>query len=150
MAQSNTAEKPAIKITRTYNAPREKVFRAWTDPEVIKKWFAPSDEFAVPEVQVDAKVGGRYRIVMRSPDGEYHRVGGVYREYLPPARLVFTWAWESTPEIESLVTVEFKDLGKSTELVLTHERFADEEARDKHQQGWNGCLARLERYLAQP
>ena len=143
MAQSTATAKPTLKITRTYAAPREKVFRAWTDSEVMKKWFAPSDDFAVPEVQVDAKVGGRYRIVMRSPDGEYHRVSGVYREYAPPARLVFTWAWESTPERESLVTVEFKDLGTSTELILTHERFADAEARDKHQQGWNGCLGRL-------
>lgn len=148
MAQSNAAAKPALKVTRSYAASRERVFRAWTDPEVMKKWFAPSDEFAVPEVKIDARVGGRYRIVMRAPDGEYHRVGGVYREYSPPARLVFTWVWESTPERESLVTVEFKDLGKSTEVILTHERFADEEARDKHEQGWNGCIARLERLLA--
>ena len=147
MAQSTTAAKPALKITRTYAAPREKVFRAWTDPEVMKKWFAPSDEFSVPEVAIDARVGGRYCIVMRAPDGEHHRVGGVYREYAPPARLVFTWAWESTPERESLVTVEFKELGTSTELILTHERFADEEARDKHQQGWTGCLGRLAQVL---
>ena len=147
MAQSTTAAKPALKITRTYAAPREKVFRAWTDPEVMKKWFAPSDEFVVPEVEIDAKVGGRYRIVMRAPDGEYHRVGGVYREYSPPAKLVFSWAWERTPEHESLVTIEFKDLGKSTELTLTHEHFADEAARDKHQQGWNGCLERLQACL---
>ena len=148
MAQSTVTTKPTLKITRTYAAPREKVFRAWTDSEVMKKWFAPSNDFTVPEVQVDAKVGGRYRIVMRSPDGEYHRVGGVYREVLPPQKLVFTWAWESTPERESLVTIELKDLGKTTELVLTHERFADEEARDKHQQGWNGCLNRLAGFLS--
>lgn len=148
MAQSTSAAKPALKITRGYSCPREKVFRAWTDPEIMKRWFAPSDEFSVSEAEVDARISGRYRIVMRAPDGEYHRVGGVYRECSPPARLVFTWAWESTPERESLVTVEFKDLGKSTEVILTHERFADEEARDKHEQGWNGCIARLERLLA--
>ena len=144
MAQSTAAAKPALKITRTCNAPRENVFRAWTDPEVMKKWFAPSAEFSVPEAKAEVNVGGRYRIVMRAPDGEYHRVGGVYREVLPPQKLVFTWAWESTPERESLVVVEFKDLGKATEVVLTHERFADEEARDKHREGWTGCLARLE------
>ena len=147
MAQSTIAAKPALKITRTYAAPREKAFRAWTDPEVMKKWLAPSDEFAVPEVTADVRVGGKYRIVMRASDGEYHRVGGIYREVLPPLKLVFTWAWESTPERQSLVTVEFKDRGQSTELILTHEGFADEAARDKHQQGWNGCLGRLQACL---
>lgn len=144
MAQSTTT-KPALKLARTYGAPLEKVFRAWTDPEIMKRWFAPSDAFSVPEVEVDARVGGRYRIVMRAPDGEYHRVGGVYREVVRPTRLVFTWAWESTPERESLVTVEFVDRGDMTELTLTHEQFADAEARDKHREGWTGCLERLAR-----
>lgn len=148
MVQSTVAAKRALKITHTYAAPPEKVFRAWTDPEVMKRWFAPSDEFSVPEVAVDARAGGRYRIVMRAPDGEYHRVGGVYRAVDPPRKLVFTWAWESTPERESLVTVEFNAAGVGTELVVIHELFADEEARDKHEQGWNGCLNRLPQALA--
>jgi len=72
----------------------------------------------------------------------------MYREIVPNKKLVYTWAWESTPERESLVTVEFKPSGNGTELVLTHEQFADSEARDKHQHGWNGCMDRLGRYLS--
>jgi len=108
----------------------------------------PSDAFGPSDVTLDLRVGGRYRIVMHGPNGETHRVGGVYREIVPNRKLVYTWAWESTPERESLVTVEFRSAGQGTELVLTHERFADTEARDKHQQGWNGCLDRLGRYLS--
>ena len=96
----------------------------------------------------DVRVGGRYRMVMHAPDGEVHRVGGVFREVIPNKKLVYTWAWESTPERESLVTVEFKPSGHETELVLTHRRFFDTQARDRHQQGWNGSLDRLGRFLS--
>jgi uncharacterized protein YndB with AHSA1/START domain len=68
-------------------------------------------------------VGGRYRFVMHGRNGETHRVGGVYREIVPNRKLVYTWAWESTPDRESLVTVEFLPAGRGTELVLTHQRF---------------------------
>jgi uncharacterized protein YndB with AHSA1/START domain len=114
----------------------------------MKHWFGPSDAFKIPETTADVRVGGRYRVVMHAPDGEVHRVGGVYQEIVPNAKLVYTWAWESTPERESLVTVEFKPSGQGTELLLTHQRFADTEARDKHQHGWDGCLERLGRYLS--
>jgi uncharacterized protein YndB with AHSA1/START domain len=110
--------------------------------------MAPSDDFGSTEATIDLRVGGRYRIVMHGPDGEVHRVGGVYREVVREKKLVYTWAWESTPERESIVTVEFRPHGDATELVLTHQRFADTEARDRHQQGWGGCLDRFARYLA--
>jgi uncharacterized protein YndB with AHSA1/START domain len=85
---------------------------------------------------------------MRDPDGDEHRVSGTYREIEPDRRLVFTWAWESTPERESLVTVELRPLASGTELVLTHERFADADTRDRHDEGWAGCLDALGRFLA--
>jgi uncharacterized protein YndB with AHSA1/START domain len=110
--------------------------------------MAPADAFGRSEVVADLHVGGRYRIVMHAPDGETHRVGGVYREIVPGRRLVYTWAWESTPERESLVTVEFRPDGGGTEVLLTHERFADRTARDKHDEGWTGCLDRLSRHLS--
>ena len=141
-------ERTSLEIRRVYNAPVAAVYAAWTDPEQMKHWFAPSDDFGPSEVTVDGRVGGRYRIVMHRPDGDESRVGGVYREVVPNSRLVYSWAWESTPERESLVTVEFKPSGDGTELVLTHQRFADTEARDKHQHGWNGCLERLLRYVS--
>jgi uncharacterized protein YndB with AHSA1/START domain len=95
--------------------------------------------------EADARVGGRFRVLMRSPDGEEHVVGGVYREVVPPERLVFTWAWRSTPERESLVTISLRPDGDGTLLTLTHERFFDEAARDCAGQGWSGTLDKLER-----
>ena len=137
-----------LAIRRTYDAPVATVYTAWTDPQQMRDWMGPSDAFGPSDVTLDFQVGGRYRIVMHGPNGETHRVSGVYREIVPNRKLVYTWAWESTPERESLVTVEFRSAGQGTELVLTHERFADTEARDKHQHGWNGCLDRLGRYLS--
>jgi len=97
---------------------------------------------------VDLRVGGRYRIVMREASAEQHRVGGIYREIVPNAKLVFTWAWGSTPERERLVTLRFEAAEGGTRLTLTHEQFADEPTRDRHNQGWNGCLDSLARHLA--
>jgi len=111
----------------------------------MKLWMAPNDAFKETEVAMDVRVGGRYRIVMHAPNGETHRVGGVYKEIIPNKKLVYTWAWESTPERESLVTIELTSSGIGTEMVLTHQRFADKEARDKHSDGWIG---RLERHLS--
>ena len=136
----------SLEIRRVFKAPVATVYAAWTDPEQMKRWMAPSDAYQ-STVTAEVKVGGRYRIVMNAPDGQVHRLGGVYREVVPNRRLVYTWAWESTPERESLVNVEFRAVGDATELVLTHHRFADTEARDRHLQGWNGCIARLERLL---
>jgi uncharacterized protein YndB with AHSA1/START domain len=144
-------EKTRLQVRRVYSAPVAKVYAAWTDPEQVKHWMGPSDDFGEAEVTCDVRVGGRYRIVMHAPGGELHKVGGIYREVVPNKKLVYTWAWESTPERESVVTVEFKPAPygtEGTELVVTHERFADTEARDKHQHGWNGCMDRLGRYLS--
>ncbi|MGH8714247.1 MAG: SRPBCC family protein [Casimicrobiaceae bacterium] len=143
-----TDEKTSLQIRRVFQAPVAAVYAALTDPEKMKHWMGPSDAFGEAQVAIDLRVGGRYRIVMRSPDGEMHRVGGVYREIVPGKKLVYTWAWETTPDRESQVTLELKPSGDGTELLLTHQRFADTEARDKHQHGWNGCLERLGRYLA--
>lgn len=141
-------ETPSLTLVRKFNAAPEKVWRALTHPEALKQWMGPSDEFAVPIADADVRVGGRYRIVMKSPDGEEHDVRGVYREVVPNRRLVYTWAWTGTPEHESLVTLELAAVGSGTGLTLKHEQFFDAEARDKHQQGWTGCIARLERFLA--
>lgn len=150
MAIKPSSKDTTLTITRTFNAKREAVFKAWTDPQALTRWFAPSDDFATPVVEVDLRVGGRYRIQMKAPDGGPHTVHGTYREVTPPARLVFTWAWaegscggEMPPEQETLVTVEFHDRGGATELVLTHENFPTVKVRDSHQEGWNGCLNRL-------
>jgi uncharacterized protein YndB with AHSA1/START domain len=149
MAIPNPKLETTLRLTRTFAAPREEVFRAWTDPAALKKWFAPGDDYATPNAEVDLRVGGRYRIQIQSPQGKFHTVVGVYREVKPPEKLVFTWSWaEGGMDIgETVVTVEFRDQGESTELVLTHDRFPTTEARDDHRKGWTGCLDRLSKAL---
>ena len=146
--QKTSFQKPSLTLKRHYPAPVETVFRAWIDPEALKQWFGPSDEGKILVSETNPKVGGRYRIVMQMPGGEQHRVGGVYREIVPNEKLVFTWAWESTPERESLVTVQLKRAGSGTDMLLTHESFFDEPARDRHQHGWTQVMERLGRYLS--
>ena len=144
---TQSAVKPSLTLKRRLKAPPAKVFAAWTDPEKMKHWMG-SGHVEPLSTEIEARVGGRYRVVMRSPDGETHDVSGVYREFVPNEKLVFTWAWKSTPERESLVTVVLKPDGDGTLLTLTHEHFYDEEARDRHQHGWLGSLDKLEKFVA--
>ena len=142
------AVKPSLTVKRRFNAAPDKVFAAWTDPEKVKRWMGPG-EVKVLSAESDLRSGGRYRWLMQAPDGEQHDVSGVYREVIANEKLVFTWAWKSTPERESLVTVTFKPDGAGTLMTLTHEQFFDEDARDRHQYGWNGAMEKLEKYFAQ-
>ena len=146
-AQAQIAAKPSLTLKRRLNAAPEKVFAAWTDPEKILKWFGP-EQIETLHAEADARVGGRFHIVMRSPDGEEHDVSGIYREVVPNEKLVFTWAWRTMPERESLVTILIKPDGTGSLLTLIHKQFFDEPARDRHREGWTGCLDKLERYLA--
>ena len=137
-----SSTKPSLTLKRRYNAPPAKVFSAWTDPKKLGRWFCPVQSEPVL-AESDARVGGRYRIVVRSQGGEEHDVSGTFREVVANRKLVFTWAWRTTPERESLVTVELERDGDGTLLTLTHERFFDEAARDRHQSGWGPILDRL-------
>jgi uncharacterized protein YndB with AHSA1/START domain len=144
---TQTATKPSLTIKRRLKAPPEKVFAAWIDPEKVKRWMGPG-EVKPLRVECDARRGGRYNWVMQNAAGEEYDVSGVYREVVLNEKLVFTWAWKSTPERESLVTVELKPDGDGTLLTLTHEQFFDDEARDRHNAGWNGALDKLEKLFA--
>jgi uncharacterized protein YndB with AHSA1/START domain len=144
---TQTATKPSLTIKRRLKAPPAKVFAAWTDPERVKGWMGPGEIKAV-HAECDARVGGRYRWLMRTPSGEDHEVSGVYREVIANEKLVFTWTWKSTPERESLVTVLLKPDSDGTLLTLTHEQLFDEAVRDSHQGGWNGALDKLEKLVA--
>ena len=132
----------ALVLRRTYNASPERLFEAWTTPHILKTILAPG-EVSVLDVQVDARVGGKYRITFRHPEGELLVVGGVYREIVPAERIVCTWEWEEDdPALakETLLTLEFIPQGKQTELVLTHVNFRDATQRDNHEGGWNKIL----------
>jgi uncharacterized protein YndB with AHSA1/START domain len=110
----------------------------------LKRWSAPAPA-SIALAEVDLRVGGRFLIAMRGPDGSERRVSGVYRAVDPPKRLVYTWSWQNTPRPnESLVTVEFREQGKATEIVLRHEGLTGEDDRQKHEHGWIGCLDNLE------
>lgn len=147
MATPSVSPAPSLQLKRTFQAPRQRVFQAWTQPEQMRHWSAPTDEYEI-NAQIDLRVGGSYRIQMKHVSGRVSVAFGEYREVQPPEKLVYTWAWEDGSVTDTLVTVEFRDLGKETEVVLTHERFVDAEWRDKHNQGWSGCLVRLEKHLA--
>jgi uncharacterized protein YndB with AHSA1/START domain len=139
--------KPSLTLKRRLEAPPGKVYEAWTDPDKIMRWWGP--ERAEPlRAEADTRVGGRFRVIFRTPDGEEHDVSGVYREVVPDEKLVFTWAWRTTPERESLVTLTFKRDGDGTLLTLLHEQFFDEIARDNHGTGWTGALDKLEQLFA--
>jgi uncharacterized protein YndB with AHSA1/START domain len=139
----------SLTIRRRFPASREEVFRSWTDPKELTKWWGPPGHDA-PSVDVDLKVGGRYRLAMRKlPDGKPFYATGVYQEIRVPERLVFTWNWEDGPPFgnNTLVTIEFHDVPDGTEMVLTHERFDSEIACSEHTKGWNGTLGKLSTFL---
>ena len=140
-----------LQLTRVFDAPRELVFKAWTDANQFKQWFgaAACDGASLRSVKVDACVGGKYRLQAQKNDGEFFTTVGIYREVKPPERLVFTWAFEKdgsgdeygeVEPPETLVTVEFKAHGRQTELILTHEKFVSAESCNRHEQGWTRCL----------
>ena len=138
----------SLSLIRTIKATPEKVYAALTEPKTLKKWMSPSDAMDVTIAETDLKIGGKYRIVMREPDGKEYRVGGVYKELSPGRKLVFTWGWDGSQGSETLVTIELRKNGAGTELSLTHTKFVDEASRDMHSQGWAGCVGRLEKLMA--
>lgn len=132
-----------LVLHRRMPAPVADVYAAWTDPAIMQRWLAPG-EMQVDEVVCEPETGGRFRCVMVNKEGERYITNGVYKEVIPQRKLVHSWKWEHG-ETESLVTIEFEALNESsTRLTLTHERFPDAGVKDNHQDGWNGCLAKLE------
>jgi uncharacterized protein YndB with AHSA1/START domain len=136
-------------VTRRFDAPRERVFQAFTDPAQIPRWFG---EEGGPTwvVQLDLRQGGSF-VFRGTYQGDEWEVKGTYREVRAPERVVFTWMEGMAgraPSVESLVTVEFRDLGgKTTEVALTHERDVDENERRSHEQGWKGCFDRMQKLI---
>lgn len=147
-----TATTNSLVVSQTIRADAERLFRAWTDPEELRHWWRMEEKgWVFAGASIDLRVGGRYRLKMTSPEGKTHVAVGVYREIQRPARLVFTWDWEeeSMRVGETLVTVEFKGSGNQTEVVLTHERFADPARVARHEQGWGQMLRMLDRSVTE-
>ena len=132
-------------MNRTFKAPREEVFRAWTTPDKLTQWFAATKDHAGSIGEVDLRVGGRFRMGMKHmPTGNDHIATGVYKEVRFPERLVFTWSWEGKPEHgESRITIDLRDVDGGTEMHFTQEFFPGRKERDDHEGGWNGCFEKL-------
>jgi len=136
--------RPSLTLKRRINAEPAKIYAAWTDPQKIAHWFAPASVRAGSgHAVIDARVGGRFRVGFVLENGENFEVGGVYREMVPDRLLVFSWAWHTTPERESQVTVSLQPDGDGTLLTLHHEQLFDQAACDSHQRGWNNALDKL-------
>jgi uncharacterized protein YndB with AHSA1/START domain len=139
-----------VTVSRVIPGAREDVFRAWTEPEQIKRWFGPG-EFHTPEAEVDLRPGGGYRFVMVAPGGNPMPIIGTYHEIDEPALLVYTWKWEveGMGDDESLVRVEFNDAGEDrTEIVITHSRYPAEHTAEPYRMGWEGGLDKVEALFA--
>jgi uncharacterized protein YndB with AHSA1/START domain len=138
-----------LRIERTYRAPVEAVFRAWTTEEVMRRWWQAAQGWETTEAEVDLRVGGAVRVVMRDPakDVEYGG-GGIYTEVEPPTRLAFTWLWDGDTR-RTLIEVDFEELEGVTAVRFTHSGLWDEEAVRSHEAGWSGAFDNLERALAE-
>jgi len=134
-----------VRVERTYEAPVEAVFDAWTNPEVMERWWKADPEHEVT-IAADVRVGGGYRFAMHRPggDGEEMVVHGTYREVSRPDRLVYSWAWEGTGpyanhESEVAVTFAEAEPGRTT-VTIEHAGLLDDTSRANHARGWNGVL----------
>ncbi len=137
-----------LRIERTFQAPAEAVFDAWTNEEVLRRWFHAQHDWETSEAQVDLRVGGVVRVVMRDPhkDEEYGG-GGRYTEVDPPRRLAFTWTWDYNT-VATLIEIDFEESGGVTTVRFTHSDLWSEEAVRDHEGGWQRCFDNLERALA--
>jgi uncharacterized protein YndB with AHSA1/START domain len=148
-AAALAAERELV-INRVIDAPRSLVFKIWSQPEHLVRWWGPKG-FTAPSCEMDLRPGGAWRACIRSPEGTEHRMQGSYREIVEPERLVFTFAWEDDegkPGHQTLVTVTFAEQDGKTRLTFHQATFESVESRDSHHGGWSECFDRLEDYLA--
>jgi uncharacterized protein YndB with AHSA1/START domain len=139
-----------VRIERTFDAPAADVFDAWTSPEVMRRWFHPEPDWETPVAEVDLRVGGRVRVVMRKPDGSESSADGVYTVVDRPRRLVMTWIFDSDPSNEQSLELLFSESDGATTVHLVNTGISTDERRESQDHGWRGCLAELARALGDP
>jgi len=136
-----------LRIERTFDAPAERVFDAWTSEEVMRRWWQAERGWETPGAEVDLRVGGTVRVVMRDPDkGVEYGGGGKYTEIEPPTRLAFTWIWDGDTR-RTLIEIDFEEVDGVTTVTFTHSGLWDEDAVRSHEGGWGRILDNLRREL---
>jgi uncharacterized protein YndB with AHSA1/START domain len=140
-----------LRLERLFKAPAQVVFEAWTSADMLRRWWPAGSGWETPVAEVDARVGGRLRLVMRRPDGEEFGGSGEYVEITPPERLVFTWRWDGHAGHEGVQLIEVELSERSdgtTNVVLTNRGLEDEESQRSHRAGWEASFDNLDRVLA--
>ncbi len=138
-----------LHMERTFSAPAQAVFDAWTSEEVLRRWFHGQHGWDTPEARVDLRLGGTVRVVMRDPvKDERHGGGGHYTEIDPPNRLAFTWTWDHDDEDrQTLIELDFEEADGATTVRFTHSNLRDQESVLDHEGGWDTCFDNLGRVL---
>jgi uncharacterized protein YndB with AHSA1/START domain len=137
-----------VRIERTYSAPAEAVFDAWTSPEVMRRWLHCGPDWGTPEAEVDLRVGGKVRVVMRRPDRIEVEAQGEYTLIDRPRRLLMTWTFDDDPSNEQLIELSFTEAEGATTVLLVNSRISTDQRRGAQDWGWHGCLEQLDRLLA--
>jgi uncharacterized protein YndB with AHSA1/START domain len=137
-----------VRIERTFAAPAEDVFDAWTSPEVMRRWFHPARDWDTPEAEVDLRVGGTVRVVMRRPDGTEAEAHGQYTLIDRPRRLEMTWTFNDDPSNHQLMELSFSESEGSTMVLMVNSGISTDERRERQDRGWRGCFDELERVFA--
>ncbi len=146
MAATSDTDTRELVIRRTFDAPRDLVWRAWADRDHAERWWGPTD-FTTTILETDFRPGGAWRAVMRSPRGEEYPQHGEFREIVPPERLVFTMTWSDDPSSEMLITVTLEARGDRTEMLFRKGPFASDSSRRGENEGWNESFDRLRAYV---
>lgn len=148
MSNTTQATGPSLTIRRTFKAPRERVFAAFTDPAILVRWLGPDDDITMSDIAFDARVGGALRFVYNSPRMGEMVAKGIVTALRRPEHLAYTWSWEeddAADEHESAIRVDFIAHGDETEVHFVHENLKSVESRDRHEGGWTSALDNLAR-----
>jgi uncharacterized protein YndB with AHSA1/START domain len=139
-----------LRITRSFDAPASVLFALWTDPEHLKRWMGPAN-FTCPEAEIDLRVGGAYRVMIKSAEHGENWFGGVYHEIEQDRRLVFTFAWDNdgpSAGVETLVTITFEERDGRTVQTFHQRPFPTVERRVSHVEGWSEAFDKQQAYAA--
>jgi uncharacterized protein YndB with AHSA1/START domain len=145
MAEPIAKADATLVLKRTLNCAPARVFAAWTDPELVEKWWGTKTHKCT-EILIDLKVGGSYRMALHHLESDKRYIAyGVYKEIVTNRKLVMTWQWEQEGVManETILTIELEGTDNSTELTLTHSNHSSKAHKEDHEKGWNGCLDRL-------